>query len=46
MMAFATDDGHYLAWVGRLNRSRSETDSPKLHLVRFDGGGFRTDILP
>jgi hypothetical protein len=45
LMAFANDEGHYLAWVGRLNRSRSETDTSKLHLVRFDGGGFPTDIL-
>jgi hypothetical protein len=44
-MAFSNDEGHYLAWVGRLNLSRSETDSPKLHLVRFDGGGFLTDII-
>jgi len=46
LMAFAVLDGHYISWVGRINRSTRETDKDKLFIVRFDGGGYVTELQP
>jgi hypothetical protein len=45
-MAFSALDGHYISWVGRINRSTRETDKDKLFIVRFDGGGYVTELQP